>query len=271
MRGTTPTPGSWWTGTAGDRTPHILLFANYLCFARDKEAGRSLPKVLGLTACLMVKSVTVDRFHQEKDKLEKVLDCRVETTEDLYAILKYVTCPQEKEAVFRANTMSQTQDNIVRVCGEAATKLATIYTQEKEKLRGSGDNINYRQTAKDDLDRHYKVLKNDILSCIQNGLLNIGLIAIKLTYSDFKLRFRKVQNLSGSAHYNLSVKTQMGEVMEGCFQELDEILNPIHYNRGSRDLQALISLSSYKLLKLIEILKDRKENLTIVFVDQKFR
>ena len=249
----------------------LLIIANYQCSARDKEAGRSLPKVLGLTACLMVKSVTVDRFHQEKDKLEKVLDCKVETTEDLYAILKYVTCPQEKEEVFRANTMSQTQENLVRVCEEAATKLATIYTQEKEKLRGSGDNINYRQTAKDDLDRHYKVLKNDILSCIQNGLLNIGLIAIKLTYSDFKLRFRKVQNLSGSAHYNLSVKTQMGEVMEGCFQELDEILNPIHYNRGSRDLQALISLSSYKLLKLIEILKDRKENLTIVFVDQKFR
>ena len=62
---------------------------------KDTEP-QSLPKVLGLTASLMVKSVTPDNFHKEKRILEELMDCKVETTEDLYKILKYVTAPEEE-------------------------------------------------------------------------------------------------------------------------------------------------------------------------------
>ena len=82
-------------------------------YHRAKEAGRELPRILGLTACLMVKSVAIHKFHTEKEILEDIMDSKVETTEDLYDIIKFVTSPDETISVFRDNVENVTQSAII--------------------------------------------------------------------------------------------------------------------------------------------------------------
>ena len=55
---------------------------------RDKEKGKPVPKILGLTACVVITTVNVEKFREEKTKLEKKMDAKVATTEDLAEILK---------------------------------------------------------------------------------------------------------------------------------------------------------------------------------------
>ena len=57
-------------------------------YHKMKDERREVPRVLGLSACLVVKSVRPEKFHEEKNSLERIMDCKVETTEDLYEILQ---------------------------------------------------------------------------------------------------------------------------------------------------------------------------------------
>ena len=234
-----------------------------------KITGNSVPKILGLTACLMVKNVTVEKFHKEKKILEEVMDCKIETTEDLYEILKHVTCPKEDLVVYKDGTSSMEAENIVQICSETTDFLTAIYMAEKKQIEDAEENINYKATAKQDLEKHYKMMKNDILRCISSGVTNLGLIAVVLKYQNFKQMFYKSSNAAINAHYNFAIKSEMGTIMEECFRKLDQIARNIDYQRG--DIGSLISLSSRKLLKLIDILRENPECRSLVFVEEKFR
>ena len=48
-----------------------------------KRQGLELPKILGLSASIVVKSVKREEFQKEKTRLEKVLDATVETCEGI--------------------------------------------------------------------------------------------------------------------------------------------------------------------------------------------
>ena len=116
-------------------------------YHRAKREGGDLPKILGLTACLMVKSVPVHKFHTEKEILEDIMDSRVETTEDLYDILKYVTSPDERISVFEDNLEDVRQKTIIDRCFEAQQLLHDIKEAELARLYDEAPNIQMKAVA----------------------------------------------------------------------------------------------------------------------------
>ena len=152
-----------------------------------REGTGQLPKILGLTACLMVKSVPVHKFHTEKEILEDIMDSKVETTEDLYDILKYVTSPDESLRVFGDNSEDVTQNAILNKCFEAQNMLHSIMENERARLYTEAPNIQMKAVAEQDLKNHFKILKNEILGSIIDGVSSLGLSAIKLSLENFKL------------------------------------------------------------------------------------
>ena len=251
--------------------PYTQIMKDY--YHVNKSNGSSLPKILGLTACLMVKSVPLHKFQEEKRILEEIMDSRVETTEDLYEILKYVTNPDE-EVVNYIKTQSQNEIQMIisQILETGIGQLADLYQAEKTQLGVVNTDINSKATAKQDLERHYKQMKNEILSCINIGINEVGLIALVLTYPNFKTIVRKLEDSARNAHYNFALRSRMITIVGECFQQLDEIVPRINYQHTVASLR---KLTSTKVLKLVEILKRKDltatENRTIVFVETKFR
>ena len=233
-----------------------------------REGTGQLPRILGLTACLMVKSVPVYKFHTEKEILEDIMDSKVETTEDLYDILKYVTSPDESLRLFGDNSENVTQKAIIDQCLEAQNRLHNIVENEKARLYDEAPNIQMKAVSEQDLKNHFKILKNEILGSIIEGVSSLGLIAIKLSLNNFKLVFRKIQDASVRAQYRIEANFEMASIMQAFFVSLDHIVSQIRFLRG--DLQSLEALSSSKLMALIDILRNNRGCSTIIFVKTKF-
>ena len=64
-----------------------------------KREGQDLPKILGLSASIVVKSVKREEFQQEKTRLEKVLDAKVETCDGI-SMETFVNFASESVALF---------------------------------------------------------------------------------------------------------------------------------------------------------------------------
>ena len=66
-------------------------------YAERKERGDPVPRILGLSASIVVKKPKDrEKFKEEKARLEQTLDAKVVTTEDLADLLKHVTAPKER-------------------------------------------------------------------------------------------------------------------------------------------------------------------------------
>ena len=152
--------------------PYSSIMRDY--YQRLKESGCHLPKILGLSACLVVKTITPEKFHEEKNNLESIMDARVETTEDLYEILKYVTNPTEEIVVFDTSMEDHKSSRINDIIDNSLHLLSNIFELEQERLQKTLGNINIRETANKDLKKDYKLFKNDLLRNISDAPLTLS-------------------------------------------------------------------------------------------------
>ena len=247
--------------------PYTKIMTDWYHQLRQSDPSK-LPKILGLTACLMVKNVTVEKFHQEKNILEGILDSKVETATDLYEILKHVTNPDEYKVTFEDGNLESKEDELRDICNRGMGVLCDIFQAEKENIVGSEQSINFKETAKQDLEKHFKAMKNDILSNLSKSVQHLGLLAFKLKFQSKLSEFRRLDDRAVNAHYNVSVKNEMSDVMNNCFQALSSIHSNIHVDTNSKD--SLESLCSKKVLKLLQIMRNCPDSRTLVFVAEKF-
>ena len=259
---------------SGKDHPYTRIMKDYYLPLKNNGGSRSLPRILGLTACLMVKKVTKDKFHAEKKKLEDLMDCRVETTTDLYDILKYVTAPKEDICLFPTvnQNYSQQYQMIQNHCQVALVKLQEIYNREDAKLKSTNeDNINLLETAKKELKKDFGTMKNEIINNIVEGIAELGMIALVLTYNGFKARAERSDSNAFRVYYSVEARREMAQVVLECIQLIGTVLQQTPYDPHS--YQSLKDLSSTKVLKLVELIggdKDEETKRTIVFVKKQF-
>ena len=240
-----------------------------------KTTGQQLPRVLGLSACLVVKSVKPEKFHIEKNNLEMIMDSKVETTDDLHAILQYVTNPDEEVLVFNSSETSELSNVILSLVDKAVEQLEKINEQEVERLNQTITNKNTKQTAKMDLKKDLKLLKNDICRNIAEGIKSLGLISLQLMLGGLKEMIRRQEQRNESVFYGLITRKTMIQVTKSCFNNIEKMLSQVCYEYGKSNLEMLTNLSSRKVLKLTDQLKIGSEEgaiekRAIVFVEQKF-
>ena len=85
-----------------------------------------MPHVLALTASLVTQKInSLAEFIGEKNKLEKILDSEVITTEDLANLLKYATQPNESTRTYGALAALPDVSKIIHEGTEALDLLKT--------------------------------------------------------------------------------------------------------------------------------------------------
>ena len=247
---------------------------DYYLPLKNNSESRCLPKILGLTASLMVKKVTKDRFHAEKKILEDLMDSKVETTTDLYDILKYVTAPREDICPFQADIQnySELYELIQKHCEVALGKLGDIYNKELGRLTSANKgNINFCETAKKELKKDFRTMKNEIINNIYEAITELGLIALVLSYDGFTARVEKSESRAFRVYYSVEARREMDQAVLECIQLLGAVLAQTPYDENS--LESFSKLSSPKVLKLVEQIRgeaDGEIKRTIVFVQKQF-
>ena len=83
-----------------------------------KRAGLPVPKVLGLSASLVIKSVRLDQFRAEKAALERSLDAVVETAAEL-SLAQFVSSAKERMVHFPPSAPTSLRASVTPVRNNA--------------------------------------------------------------------------------------------------------------------------------------------------------
>ena len=230
-----------------------------------------LPRVLGLTACLMVKAVPAHKFHEEKRILEDIMDSRVETTTDLFEILKYVTAPKEEMCTYLATDQFREEYNLISShCNVALDKLSKLRDDEKLRWKNVAD-INLRGTAITELEKDFKEMKNKTILNILDGITDLGLISLFLNFKGLKAQTEKRCSKALRVYYAAEVRKEMDKVMLELLRDIESVMLRIPYLETSNE--SLRNFTSPKVLRLMEKLKTEiagGERRTIVFVEKQY-
>jgi len=241
-----------------------------------KKAGSHVPKVLGLTACVVVKTANVEQFRKEKEALEETMDATVATTEDLVEILKFVTNPDESIEKYKVDGEQQTEVDILAIADWAESQIVSIKQEELTKIEASDLHITIQQTAKDNIENDARLYKNEIFGNLKYALSHLGLTAIIENIEDFKDTL-KAQFHKGSKNiYNQKAKGEIHATSAKALNAIQDILNrELDKFKGS-ELDKIVRFSSSKVLKLLHLLQKEtveghvEKMRSIIFVERKF-
>jgi endoribonuclease Dicer len=71
--------------------PYMQIFKEYKLFAERQPSNEHHPRILGLTASVVVKNRNKQDFMKDKEALEKASFCKIiSTTENLADVLRYI-------------------------------------------------------------------------------------------------------------------------------------------------------------------------------------
>ena len=198
----------------------------------------------------------------------KVMDCRVETTEDLYSILKYVTNPDEDIVEF---SETDAEDHFGFLIDRNFETIDNLVSEERNFINGRDDvSENIKQTMRDDLKNDSKKIKNDFIRNVSGAIYDLGMISFQVMRPGLAEKLRKEEEKT--VEYRLETREEMLQVARETFETMESYADTLFTH--DIDLTTLNDFTSNKVLTLLELLRKVKgadeESRTIVFVEKRF-
>ena len=196
------------------------------------------------------------------------MDCRVETTEDLYSILQYVTNPDEGIVEFSERDEEAHFGFLVDRNFEA---IDILVSEERNFINGIDDvSGNIKQTMRDDLKNDSKKIKNDFIRNVSGAIYDLGMISFQVMRPGLAEKLRKEEEKT--VEYRLETREEMLQVARETFETMESYADTLFTH--DIDLTTLNDFTSNKVLTLLELLRKVKgedeESRTIVFVEKRF-
>ena len=198
------------------------------------------------------------------------MDCRVETTEDLYSILKYVTNPDEGIVEFSGR---EEEDHFGYLVDRNFEAIDILVAEERNFINERDDvSENVKQTMRDDLKNDSKKIKNDFIRNVSGAIYDLGIISFQVMRPGLAEKLRKEEEKALECCYRLETREAMLEVARDTFETLESYADTLFTH--DINLTTLNEFTSNKVLTLLELLKKAKdedeESRTIVFVEKRF-
>ena len=199
----------------------------------------------------------------------QMMDCTVETTEDLLDILNHVTNPDEEIVEFEEASSEEHFSTLINLAYEQVEGLSNT---EKEFIDQMDDiTKNSQQTMKDALKNDRKIFKNEFLGNIHGAIYDLGIISFQVMRPGLREMLRKQEERNTSCHYRLETRQKMLQTAKQTFETLEAYADNLFTQNV--DLQTLRDFSSKKVLSLMKLLEEvqgAEEKRTIVFVEKRF-
>jgi ERCC4-related helicase len=102
----------------------------------QKKNGGRVPRILGLSASIVAKKCTLAKFIEEKSKLERNLDAKVITTENLANLIQHVTMPDERFEEYdnSADSLACPADDLGKIGNAGVQELSARMEMEIKRL-----------------------------------------------------------------------------------------------------------------------------------------
>ena len=197
------------------------------------------------------------------------MDCKVETTEDLYSILQYVTNPDEGIVEFSER---DAEDHFGFLVDRNFEAIDVLVSEERNFINGRDDvSENIKQTMRDDLKNDSKKIKNDFIRNISGAIYDLGIMSFQVMRPGLAEKLRKEEEKTDCC-YRLETRDAMLQVARETFETLESYADTLFTH--DIDLTTLKEFTSNKVLTLLELLKkvrdEDEESRTIVFVEKRF-
>ena len=241
-----------------DECHHATRNHPYAKIMRDwyhpaKQEGKIVPKILGLSASIVVKTVDRYKFRTEKATLEKMMDAKVETCDGISLEL-FVNSAKEELVAYAATLPSSLQNDIGNIIADGRLKLMKVKIAELNSIRDSDLNANTKATRADSLDKDCKFFSNHLLLTVSN-LLELGVYALNSMKESLCDELDKKKTLDTS-WYRKAIKEELVSITEQTFTEVFEASGKAMKEFSEQESDKILQYSSPKVLKLIDILKN---------------
>ena len=258
-------------------TLHCIVFRVTPTPRSAKKQGLEIPEILGLSASIVVKSVKREEFQQEKARLERVLDSKVETCDGI-SMETFVNFASESVALYpcrQTDSQGITQFVSSQVY-QAKVELLKIKSAEILALKTKLQNENNRSTATENLHKDHKFFSNFILGSTE-ALLSLGLYSLVAMEKSLLKELSSKCSRTNNLFYDLSVRARMQKVTEEGLAKIFEEAKKVFDSHQGVGKEKIIFFTSAKVMSLVGILGEqgrREDNKTaemrcIVFDERK--
>ena len=195
------------------------------------------------------------------------MDCRVETTEDLSSILKYVTNPDEGIVEF---SETDEEDHFGFLVDRNFETINSLVSEERNFINGRDDvSENIKQTMRDDLKNDSKKIKNDFIRNVSGAIYDLGMISFQVMRAGLAEKLRKEEEKTLECHYRLETREAMLQVARETFETMESYADTLFTH--DIDLTTLNDFTSNKVRTLLELLKkEDEESRAIAFVEKRY-
>ena len=236
-----------------------------------KKKGRAVPKVLGLSASIVVKAVKTEVFRKKKAKLEMMLDAVLETADGI-SIDLFVNSAREKILHYRARCSLWCED-VGKV--SARKELWEVKEKELSMIMKSGADVNSKTTSTDSLRKDFKFFMNNFFGSI-GALLELGVYSLVSMESSLVEDIESKCERCHTIWYREEVRDMMAAITKKYFSSIVRIATSHILGFNGSEKEKILKFSGSKVLKLIEIIENKgfgqseeKEMRCIVFVERK--
>ena len=233
-----------------------------------KRAGQPVPKVLGLSASLVIKSVRLEQFRAEKAALERSLDAEVETAAEL-SLAQFVSSAKERVVHFPPSSAAPLRAGVTSLLLGARQQLAAVRLRAEAAIRTSAYDFNSQQTSLDCLTKDFKFFSNDLFGTV-GALLELGLYSLQRMVASLEEELERKAVRSEDLWYDPAVMAEMAAISKQRLKEVGAMagLQMLDF-RGSQE-EKVLAFSSLKVVALARELRAWTGELRcIVFVERK--
>jgi endoribonuclease Dicer len=224
-------------------------------YHRAKRAGLPVPRVLGLSASLVIRAVRVAQFRAERAQLERTMDAAVETAEELQ-LAQFVSSASERIVLFPSRGPEIACSDLGGVVGTAMQQLAAVHWRAADTIIADPAlDANSKQTSLDSLKKDYKYFSNDVFGTV-SALQELGLYSVVRMQRPLEQELARKLVRDGD-WYDPAVKAEMGGIAGQRLQEVAALAGLQMLDWRGGEPERALAFSSPKVAVLAAELRAR--------------
>jgi hypothetical protein len=147
---------------------------------------------------------------------------------------------------------------VLSLVEQAVVELTDIMQKELALLKSTVQSINKKTAATNDLDKEYKMLKNNYLTEIGEMMVCLGAYTVHSIMDSMLEQVRRDRDSDPDIWYDWRIRKQMFEKTLTYLGQIKAVVDRLVRQAVGTPINKMYSLASAKFLKLLDIFRDER-------------
>jgi len=147
---------------------------------------------------------------------------------------------------------------VLSLVEQAVVELTDIMQKELALLKSTVQSINKKTAATNDLDKEYKMLKNNYLTEIGEMMVCLGAYTVHSIMDSMLEQVRRDRDSDPDIWYDWRIRKQMFEKTLTYLGQIKAVVDRLVRQAVGTPINKMYSLASAKFMKLLDIFRDER-------------